>query len=161
MQRPRNLIRARGQRRFSRPGGTSAALLAALLALCVGTAETAAEPLLLIVRADSPVVSLTRKEIADLYLDRGGMRDKWGEPVIPLDLKDDTLRERFYNEVAEMSLNRLRAYWSKRVFTGRGRPPAERPSDQIAASVMQDPHVVAYLPAGQCPKGVTVLHTTP
>jgi hypothetical protein len=137
------------------------AVLIGVLALSAEAQRVPAEPLLIIVRFDSPVNALSRQEVADLYLDRSGVREKWGVPLKPLDQQDDTLRERFYGEVAAMSLNRLRAYWSKRVFTGRGRPPEEHPPERAAQVVAQDPKVVVYVPAGQCPKGVKVVHTIP
>jgi hypothetical protein len=67
--------------------------------------------------ADGP---LSKKQISDFFLgeNSGELSRK-----TPLDRNDFALKGRFYRQITGMSLNRLRAFWAKKVFTSRGRPP--------------------------------------
>jgi hypothetical protein len=136
-------------------------LAKSLLTLADVRSDASTESLLVIVSSNSPINHLSPNDLADLFLGRGDLRTGWRKDLKPLDQKDPALRERFYQNVAAMSLNRLRAYWAKRVFTGRGRPPEELSIEEAGQAVLSDPSIITYLPAGQCPQGAKALYTIP
>lgn len=116
-----------------------------------GAGDGRSEPLLVVVREDAPVDAVSVDALADLYLGRAR------GPLVPLDRSEDALRAAFYQRLLGQSLNRVRAYWAKRVFTGRGRPPEAISADGVARALEDAGLRVTYVPAGQQPAGSKVL----
>lgn len=76
-----------------------------------------------IVSARSPVVSLGRSHVIDLYLGRAS-RFPDGRVAVPIDQGEGSAtREAFYAEIIGRSTAQIKAHWSRIIFTGRGRPP--------------------------------------
>lgn len=63
-----------------------------------------------------------------------------------IDLSEEVLRAQFYENVLNMTLNRWRANWAKRVFTGNQRLPKQLALDYVLQYVEANPGAVAYLP---------------
>lgn len=82
---------------------------------------------------DSTLDSLTRKQVADIYMGRGSELRRHPNLLV-LDYQGDTkLRERFYLELTGKNLAQINAYWARLAFSGQANPP-RRLADQ--ASVM-------------------------
>jgi hypothetical protein len=97
--------------------------------------------------------ALTRTEAANLFLGLGNAHPG----LQPFDQRDPDLRERFYHEVAGLSLASVRAHRAKQVFTGRGRPPAMLSADEVENTLREKGNAVTYIPAGRLPAGSKVL----
>lgn len=117
------------------------------------TSSTWAEEILVVTGKTAPVNSLNRTETANLFL---GL-ERTTPSLIPYDQTDKTLRKDFYREVAGRSLASVRAHWAKRVFTGRGRPPAMLAADEVDRTIEQNPDAVTYVPDVRQPKKSKVL----
>lgn len=79
--------------------------------------------LVVIVSHKSPVTTLTKSQVADIYLARTAQLPD-GTEAIPLDQADTGAnRSEFYETVTGKSPAQLRAYWSKLIFTGSAQPP--------------------------------------
>lgn len=119
-------------------------LAAALLALSVHAAIAA--DMVVIVSARSPVASLRPDQVADIFLGQAGHFPGGGEAVA-LDLGlGSPLRDEFYAKVASKSPALLKAYWTKMIFTGRGRPPREAPnSAAVRKQVADNPALIGYI----------------
>lgn len=128
-------------------------VFAGALALFLWALPAAAQNILVVVRTDAPLATLSRGEVADLFLGRSSP----GISMTPLDQRDDRLRERFYRTVADMSPQSVRAYWAKRVFTGRGRPPQLLTEEEATRALAANPAVVTYVPANRKPEGSKIL----
>lgn len=104
----------------------------------------------------SPVVSITREEAAELFL---GKRRTVGNnvPLVPLDSDDGALRDGFYRSVAGMSSMRVKAYWSRVVFSGHGHPPPELSLSEAQARIATDADAVTYLRAQRLTPAMKVL----
>lgn len=145
--------------RGARPHGACASglrrlpALLAVVALYLTVAPATAASLLVVARGDSPAGPMTRSEAADLFLDRGSPP----AGLKPIDRRDPELREHFYRAVADMSAKSLRAYWAKRVFTGRGRPPPTLGGDEAARLLADDRSAITYVTSDQRPPGSKVL----
>jgi ABC-type phosphate transport system substrate-binding protein len=115
------------------------------LAMSVGPAG-AAPDVVAIVSTRSEIVSLTRSEVADIFLGRVG-RLPGGGKVIPLDQPEGSAaRDAFYARFAGRTAAQIKAHWSRIIFTGRGQPPAEVPSSQEARNrVAADANAIAYV----------------
>ena len=134
------------------------ALVGALLLQCspVIRAETA---IAVVTSKNSPLTPLSREEVADLFL--GKNRSSHEIPVKPLDNKDSTLRERFYTAAANMSAIRVKAYWSRIVFSGQGRPPQEIASSEVQATLASERDALTYLPVDQVTGDMKILFRIP
>ena len=84
-----------------------------------------AAELVVIVSARNPVTSLRADQVADIFLGEA-MRFPDGAEVLALDQAlNPPLRNEFYQKVASRTPALMKAYWTKRIFTGRGQPPRE------------------------------------
>ena len=117
------------------------------------SASAAAGDIWIVAHQNVEVASITRTEVANLFLSRG----RTDSQLTPFDQRDRQLRERFYREVAGVSAASVRAHWAKQVFTGRGRPPAMLSLDEVEQVLSEKPGAVTYVPAGQLPEGSKVL----
>ena len=124
--------------------GASALMALALLAAPQG--ESAAQDVVAVVSAKSPVTSLSAAQLADIFLGKTA-RFPDGTPAVPIDLADDSpMRERFYARYTGKSPAQLKAHWAKIIFTGRGQPPRQvAGSAEAKKAVADDPQAIGYL----------------
>jgi ABC-type phosphate transport system substrate-binding protein len=117
------------------------ALAFALLAL-----PAMAVDMVVIVSARSPVASLRQDQVADIFLGRAGHFPDGGEAVAIDQGLGSPLRNAFYMRVAAKSPTALKVYWSKMIFTGRGKPPRELPdSAAVRQQVAGNPALIGYI----------------
>lgn len=84
-----------------------------------------------VVHKDNPIDSLTRKQVADIYMGRGTELRKHPDLLV-LDYQGDSkLRERFYWALTGKSLAQINAYWARLSFSGQANAP-HRLVDQAA-----------------------------
>lgn len=126
----------------------------AVLCLAAWHGLTWAAPLLVVVPEGSMILTLTKQDLADIYLDRNSTRSALA--AMPLDRSEDTLRERYYQALG-LSPSTVRAYWAKRVFTGRGRPPAMVSASEISAALSQQKNTLIYVDAAERPRNTRVV----
>lgn len=129
---------------------TAALILALFAGLYLPGAPAWADPLQVITGAAATPGPMSREQVARVFLKQGPLPGNL-QQLVPYDRAEAALRARFYQDVAGMSPHRLRAYWAKRVFTGRGRPPETLDADQLAARLAQDPAALSYAPEAQRP----------
>lgn len=115
-----------------------------LLALAAGTA--AAAELVVVVSARSPVTTLRAEQVADIFLAETRRFPEGGEAVA-LDLPiGSPLRDEFYLKVANRTPALMKAYWTKKIFTGRGQPPRELQTSQAVRKLVADnPTLIGYI----------------
>lgn len=103
-----------------------------------------------VVSARSTIDHLSRKELADIFLGRTA-RSPDGAPVVPIDQDEgSTTRDEFYATFIGKTPAQLRAYWSKIIFTGRGKPPSTVLDGRDARKlVATNPHAIAYVERNQ------------
>lgn len=95
---------------------------AGLLMLLTGRASA---ELVVIVNARSGVAAMTRGEVVNIFFGRyrqffNGIE---AEPVEMADGRPE--RARFYRGLVGKELSDIDAYWSRQVFSGRAKPPAQ------------------------------------
>jgi hypothetical protein len=142
--------------RFFQPRLLILGLVLTLLQSQVVVAEAA---IVVVVRKDSPLLQLSRDEVVALFL--GKTRRSNDIPLTPFDSKDNALRDRFYLEVAEMSGMRVKAYWSRIVFSGQGRPPQEVSASEARTKLADESDALIYLPADQVAPDMKVVFSMP
>jgi ABC-type phosphate transport system substrate-binding protein len=120
-------------------------LLCCLLLVLLAGASAAAE-LVVVVSARSPVTALRAEQVADIFLSEATRFPDGGE-VVALDLPiGSPLRDDFYLKVANRTPALMKAYWTKKIFTGRGQPPRELPNSQAVRKLVADnPNLIGYI----------------
>jgi len=115
-----------------------------LLALLAGAASAA--DLVVVVSARSPITVLRLEQVADIFLSEATRFPDGGE-VVALDLPiGSPLRDDFYQKVANRTPALMKAYWTKKIFTGRGQPPRELPNSQAVRKLVADnPTLIGYI----------------
>ena len=79
--------------------------------------------------------------------------------IINLKYKHET-RNEFEKKVLNKSASQVKAYWSKLMFSGKGKPPKELPSDKdILAFVAANPGAIAYIAEASVDDSVKVIKT--
>jgi hypothetical protein len=131
------------------PRGLASLVLAATLALVPpgssGLAR-AADNLYVVVSAQSPIRSLTQKELLALYT--GRTRTLPGaELATPLDQqRDGTARADFYQALTGMDIARINSYWARLHFTGQVQPPKAVGDDaEMIQRLRNDASAIGYL----------------
>jgi ABC-type phosphate transport system substrate-binding protein len=130
-------------------------LLAAALA---AAGQAAAQDVVAVVSARSPVTSLSQAQVADIFLGKTS-RFPDGTQAVPIDLIEDSpARERFYAQFAGKSPAQVKAHWSKIIFTGRGQPPRQASTGPEAKKLIADnPNAIGYIDQSLVDNSVRVL----
>jgi ABC-type phosphate transport system substrate-binding protein len=88
-----------------------------------------AEDFKVIVHPSNPAASVSRGQLAAIFLRKSA---QWpnGTPAQPVDRTEDAqVREGFSKEMLGRSASAVKSYWVQRLFSGRGLPPPEKPSE--------------------------------
>jgi ABC-type phosphate transport system substrate-binding protein len=113
-----------------------------------------------IVSAKNKVAALRVQEVSDIFL--GKTSNIAGNvEVIPIDhLEGESTRDEFYLKTTGKAPSQLKAYWSKRIFTGKGQPPKEV-LDTIALKKMiaDNPNLIGYIDKNAVDPSVKVVLT--
>ena len=117
----------------------------ALLAICFFVASARSE-IVVVVSADSPVSSLSKNQVAKIFLGKS-RRFPDGSRAVPLNQGEGNLeRDAFYELVSGKSPAQVKTHWSKLIFTGRGQPPKEANSNDSVKQLLANNSVnISYI----------------
>lgn len=115
--------------------------------------------IMVVTSKDSRISQLSREEVAELFL--GKLKYINDIPVTPIDSIDSALRERFYQAVTEMNSIRVKAYWSRIVFSGQGRPPFEASVAEAYERIKAEQGALTYLSSNQVTPDMKVVFSVP
>lgn len=99
-----------------------------------------------VVSAQNPVATLTRSELADIFLGRNS-RFPGGLPATPVDQRENSRAyAAFYRDYLSHTPTQIKMHWSRLIFTGRGQPPRNM-GDSAAVSDFVAEHIdaIGYL----------------
>jgi len=108
----------------------------------------------------SNTATLSDKDISRIFL--GKLKSfSNGDKAVAVNLKfGSETRNEFEKKVLNKSSSQIKAYWSKLVFSGKGKPPPELVSDKdVMALVASDSNVIAYIDSASVDDTVKVLKT--
>jgi ABC-type phosphate transport system substrate-binding protein len=127
------------------------------LALSLGAGEARAA-VVAVVSASNPVTTLSKNQVADIFLGRATHFPGDG-PVVPIDQAEGSAeRNEFYDRYADKSAAQVKSHWSKIVFTGRGQPPkAVANSAEVKKRIAEDPNAIGYIEQSLVDSSVRVL----
>lgn len=132
------------------------------IALLMGYAHAGSEEVgvAVIVTERSALKALSQADVAAAFLGMVAGRDRI-QSIQPADSDDPVLREAFYQLLLGRSRNQMRAYWSRMVFTGQGKPPPMLSSEEVARDLMEQPNMIAYVRADQKIAGTRIVLRLP
>ena len=135
-----------------------AAVAAASALASVRPVAAAPERCRIVVHPSLGVRALSRFDVARLFL---GKTLEWpdGTRARPVDQREGSpVREAFNRDVLRRSAAAVKAHWQQSVFSGRGIPPPEAPSDAaVLAHVRAEPGAIGYVSPGAPLEGVAEL----
>ena len=84
-----------------------------------------------------------------------------GDKITIVNLKyNHETRNEFEEKVLKKSASQVKAYWSKLMFSGKGKPPKELASDKdVLAFVAANPGAIGYVAEGSVDASVKVVKT--
>lgn len=130
-------------------------------ALAVGRPAPAAaqESFAVIINASNPVSSLTRAQVADIFMKRLTEWPGSGGAAHPVDLPAvSPVRDAFSRAVHGRPGAAVASFWGQQLFSGRGVPPPQRPTDRAVVDFVRgDAAAIGYVSAGGVPPDVKVL----
>lgn len=138
-------------------------LLLSLTALLIALGSTAARAeLAVIAHPDTAVAGISADELARIYLGKTGTLPN-GQRVTPVDQAEGSpARAKFYRRVVGMDARELKSYWSKLMFTGKGKPPQSLPDGRAVREwVAGHPGSLGYVDGTQVDGSVKVLLIVP
>ena len=102
-----------------------------LAGMLISISANAMGEILVIVNPANETVTLTQRQLVDLYMGRN-LQFPNGNLTLPLDQAPDSeIRAIFYKTLVSKSVAQVNAYWARLLFTGRASPP--RPLADTAA----------------------------
>jgi ABC-type phosphate transport system substrate-binding protein len=133
-------------------------LILAGLALSL-PANGAVADVVVVVSARNHHVNLTRNQVVDIFLGRLHHFPNDGT-VTPVDQAEGSpSRDEFYLKYSGQSPAQIKAYWSKLIFTGRGRPPPEAVNGtEVKKFIARHPNAIGYIQANLVDDSVKVVH---
>ncbi len=118
--------------------------------------------MVVITSAKSPVKTLSKDDVAALYLGKTAGLPGGGNAKL-YDLADANAgREKFYQAATGKSASQVKSIWSRLVFSGRALPPKELPNDAaVVKAVAADPDAVGYVDASAVDSSVQTVSRLP
>ena len=102
--------------------------------------------------------ALTASQVKDLFLQKKKTFPGGGDVVLGDQNQDSAMRKELASKVLGKSLKKLKRYWSKRVFAGKGIPPKVVGGDaEMKAWVAKTPNSLGYIDAGALDDSVKVV----
>jgi hypothetical protein len=128
-----------------------------LLALSLASVAARAD-VVAVVSAKSPIRTLSKSEVADIFLGKSG-RLADGVRAVPIDqVEGSPARDEFYGQVVGKSAAQIKAYWSKIIFTGRGQPPPMVANDsEVKKRLIANPAAIGYIERDRVDDSVRVV----
>ncbi|OUS28207.1 hypothetical protein A9Q99_11750 [Gammaproteobacteria bacterium 45_16_T64] len=108
-------------------------------------ANVFAENIVVIVHKDSVINTISEGDLAGVYLKRKKRVD--GQRLKVVDINNDSdIKAYFHEAVTQKTLQQLKAYWSRLIFTGKGIPPYSLDTEErVVEFVSRTPNAIGYV----------------
>ncbi len=146
-------------------------LIAALLCLWAPGLGAQDSGFIVVVHPDNPVQSLSKAEVSDIFLKkvtrwesfRDGERTDRRVSIEAVDQESTApVRDGFSVAIHGRTVDRIKAYWQRRIFSGRDVPPPELASDSdVLDWVRNHPGGIGYVTPSASLSGVKALTIAP
>lgn len=129
------------------------------IALSMLVSSLAYAEMVVIVNASNANYGLDQIDIEQIYLGKKSVFPD-GTRAVPVDQDESSnVRTTFNDKVLGKTNSQLKAYWSRRVFTGKGTPPQQVGSDaDVVKLVSENANLVGYVNASAVDDSVKVVY---
>ena len=133
-----------------------------LLSLLLGGGLARADAIAVITHLSTAQESITNEELSHIYLGKTKSFPS-GAAAAPINQADKSkIRQRFEEEVLGMNKRKLKKYWSKLMFTGKGKPPKAMDGDaELLNYIASTPGALGYISGDALTDKVKVLMIIP
>ncbi len=137
-------------------------VLALLSISLLGLGINSNAEVLVIGNKSSAIANLSAKQVKALFLGKS-LKLPDGQKATVVDLPvGNPLRNEFYTKLIHKNSSQIKAYWAKRIFTGRGTPPKSLSSQNAVVDwVSGGPGRIGYVDSSALNDKVTVLLRQP
>lgn len=131
---------------------------AILAVLCLASMAAYADEVVIIVHPSNPLTTISVDDVKKIYLGKKKFFPEGGK-VIPGDQPKGTQsRKFFYGGIIGKSETKLKTYWSRLIFTGKGTPPKVIESDSAVRDWVADqPKGIGYIMRSKADASVKIL----
>ncbi len=115
--------------------------------------------IVVVVHPGNPLTSLELSNIKRLFL---GKTTKFsnGEKAVPFE--NSSQKTIFHHQITGKEVAQLKAYWARRVFSGKGFPPKEiQDSGRVKTLIANDPTSIGYIDSAAVDPTVKVIMVLP
>src|SRR5215207_7463923 len=136
--------------------------LVVCLAALLGAKPAQAQAYRVVVNAANPTTALSKGDLARVYLKKQTTWKSGGTVAVVDQSPKAAVRAQFSMQVLGRDVPTMKNYWQQSLFSGRGVPPVEQPSDeQVLNFVASNQGAIGYVSANaQLPSGVKVVEIT-
>ena len=131
-------------------------ILVVCLAALLGAKPAQAQGYRVVVNASNPTSALSKEDLARVYLKKQTTWKSGGSVAVVDQSPRAAVRAQFSMQVLGRDVPTMKNYWQQSLFSGRGVPPIEQPSDeQVLSFVASNQGAIGYVSANaQLPSGV-------
>ena len=115
----------------------------------------------IIINNNNPTISLSKKEIANLFLKKTTWKDN--HLSMPVDLlANSEIRKRFTQDIHGKSVAAIRNYWQQTAFSGKTTIPPEKENDlEVIRFVKNNPTAIGYISISSLTNEIKTLKIKP
>jgi len=115
-----------------------------LLSLLLGTGVAQAK--VVVIANPLGPDSLSQSQVSKLYLGKSKHLPNQGRAFV-IEMADESgIKDEFHSKVTHKNAAQLQAYWSRLIFTGKGKPPhTVRSSELVLSLVGSKPNAIGYV----------------
>ncbi|MFC4701469.1 hypothetical protein ACFO4O_14985 [Glaciecola siphonariae] len=112
-----------------------------------------------VVSADNPIEKMSKKDVVDIYMGRFDTFPN-GNEAQPIDLPDGSIeKQAFYMRLVGKNERKIKAYWSRLLFSGRAQPPEIAESTaQVESFIANSSSAIAYLPTADVTSEMKIVY---
>lgn len=99
----------------------------------------------IIVHPDNAIASIDEKAAKKIFLGKS-KKFPGGGKAQPIDQTGGAAKKAFHSTITKKNAAKLKAYWSRMVFTGKAQPPKEVADDAgVISKISGDPQAIGYV----------------
>ena len=115
----------------------------------------------IIINKNNSQTEISKDDVSKIFLKK---ITKWddGNKIKPVDLVEkSSVRKKFSKDIHDKDVSAIKAYWQKKIFSGKGVPPPEKSSDKdVVSYVKSNPGAIGYVAAKTKTSGVKEIEVT-
>lgn len=134
-------------------------LSATIAATCIlGYSIPSYSEIVVIVNTKNPIAAMSKSDLNRIFLGKSSTFDN-GSPAVAINQHfSSETRTIFDKQYLRKTPQQSKAFWSKQLFTGEGKPPQEVPGDlDVLQMIAKEHNMIGYIDSSAVNKAVKVI----